>query len=154
MSFPFQRPVLPTILVLSVAANGLADSSISINETPRESDRIKGPYGTTGFPVVEGWHRDSTSVLGIFVVDRFNVSGGISMLARDSGGVNMAFARTLDIGDLLLVDDPSLWHNTTPISKIDPMKPAHRDVVILTWPSCREPSPLARAGTPSPARDA
>jgi hypothetical protein len=37
MSFPFRRPVLPTILVPSVAANGLADSSTSMNETPRES---------------------------------------------------------------------------------------------------------------------
>jgi hypothetical protein len=46
MSFPFRRPVLPTILVPSVAANGLADSSTSMDETPRESEiAFLGPYG-------------------------------------------------------------------------------------------------------------
>jgi hypothetical protein len=99
-----------------------------------------GDDGSTGFPVVEGWHRDNTSVLGIFLVNRVNVSGGISMLARDCAGAHLAFARTLDIGDLLLVDDRCLWHNTTPIAKVDPRKPAYRDVVILTWPSCRQPN--------------
>jgi len=33
-----QRPVLPTSLLPSVAANGLTDSSTSMNETPRESE--------------------------------------------------------------------------------------------------------------------
>src|ERR1017187_1045987 len=46
MSFPFQRPVLQTNLVPSVAANGSADSSTSMNETRRESEiAFLGPYG-------------------------------------------------------------------------------------------------------------
>jgi hypothetical protein len=97
-----------------------------------------GDDGNTGFPVVEGWHQDNISVLGIFLVNRVNVAGGISMLARDCRGDDLAFAQTLGMGDLLLVDDTAYWHNTTPIARIDPSRPAYRDIVIMTWPSCRE----------------
>jgi len=99
-----------------------------------------GDDGNTGFPVVEGWHQDNISVLGIFLVNRVNVHGGISMLARDRRGEDLAFAQTLSMGDLLLVDDTAVWHNTTPIARVDPSRPAFRDVVILTWPSCRKPT--------------
>ncbi len=97
-----------------------------------------GDDGHTGFPVVEGWHQDNISVLGLFLVNRVNVAGGISMLAGDRRGEKLVFAQTLAVGDLLLVDDTALWHNTTPIARIDPTKPAYRDIVIMTWPSCRE----------------
>jgi hypothetical protein len=97
-----------------------------------------GEDGTTGFPVVEGWHRDNTQVLGIFLANRVNVEGGISLLSRDSSGDKLAFARTLAVGELLLIDDNVNWHNTTPIKKVRENAPAHRDVVLLTWPSCRE----------------
>jgi hypothetical protein len=97
-----------------------------------------GEDGTMGFPVVEGWHRDNTQVLGIFLVNRVNVEGGISLLSRDSSGDKLAFARTLGVGELLLIDDTVNWHNTTPIKKVRENAPAHRDVVLLTWPSCRE----------------
>jgi hypothetical protein len=96
-----------------------------------------GLDGATGFPVVEGWHQDNTVVLGIFLVNKVNIDGGISLLAADGQGSDLVFARSLAIGDLLLVDDTSRWHNTTPITKCRPESPAYRDVVILTWPSCR-----------------
>jgi hypothetical protein len=99
-----------------------------------------GDDGNTGYPVVEGWHQDNISVLGIFLVNRVNVAGGISMLARDRRGEDLAFAQTLSMGDLLLVDDTAFWHNTTPIARIDPARPAYRDIVIMTWPSCRRPA--------------
>jgi hypothetical protein len=98
-----------------------------------------GEDGTTGFPVVEGWHRDNTQVLGIFLVNRVNVEGGISLLSRDSSGDKLALSHTLGVGELLLIDDTVNWHNTTPIKKVCENAPAHRDVVILTWPSCRVP---------------
>ena len=54
MSFPFQRPLLSTILVPSVAANGLADSSTSMNDTPRESEiTFLRPYGGSVPPEVQ-----------------------------------------------------------------------------------------------------
>lgn len=96
-----------------------------------------GEDGTTGFPVVEGWHQDNTRVLAIFMVNKVNVDGGISLLARDKAGQRLAFARTLDVGELLLVDDTTIWHNTTPIRRIHADVAGYRDIVILTWPSCR-----------------
>jgi hypothetical protein len=98
-----------------------------------------GDDGRTGFPVVEGWHRDNTRVLGILVINRVNITGGISLLAHDERGSRLALAQTLDPGDLVFVDDTVLWHNTTPIAKVRANAPAYRDVVILTWPSCRAP---------------
>jgi hypothetical protein len=98
-----------------------------------------GDDGQTGFPVVEGWHRDNTRVLGILVINRVNVIGGISLLAHDERGSRLAFAQTLEPGDLVFVDDTVLWHNTTPIAKVRANAPAYRDVAILTWPSCRAP---------------
>jgi hypothetical protein len=102
-----------------------------------------GEDGSTGFPVVEGWHRDNTEVLGIFLANKVNIEGGISLLSGDSAGEKLAFARTLGVGDLLLVDDTAMWHNTTPIRKIRENAPAYRDVVIVTWPSCRQPDDVA-----------
>jgi hypothetical protein len=98
-----------------------------------------GADGRSGFPVVEGWHRDNTRVLGILVINRVNIVGGISLLAHDARGSRLAFAQTLEPGDLVFVDDTVLWHNTTPITKVRANAPAYRDVAILTWPSCRAP---------------
>jgi hypothetical protein len=97
-----------------------------------------GEDGATGFPVVEGWHQDNTQVLAIFMVNKVNVEGGVSLLSRDRSGQRLTFARTLEIGELLLIDDTTMWHNTTPIRKVHDNVPSYRDIVILTWPSCRE----------------
>jgi hypothetical protein len=105
-----------------------------------------GQDGSTGFPAVEGWHQDNTTVLGLLLVARSNIEGGISMLSFDAGGTDIGFAQRLERGDLLLVDDTKLWHYTTPIVSTG-NAPAYRDVVILTWPSCRE----TRAATRRPS---
>ncbi len=96
-----------------------------------------GEDGATGFPVVEGWHQDNTRVLAIFAVNRVNVDGGISLLAHDREGRRVALKRVLELGELLLIDDTTMWHNTTAITKESSADQAFRDVVILTWPSCR-----------------
>lgn len=106
-----------------------------------QAQRITANSGddrATGFPVVEGWHRDNTKVLGIFLANKVNIEGGISLLSANREGTSLVFAKTLSVGEMLLVDDTAMWHNTTPITKSRADAPAYRDVVILTWPSCRE----------------
>src|SRR4051812_8000970 len=95
--------------------------------------------GGTGYPVVEGWHQDNIQVLGLLLINRVNVSGGISMLSADRGA-SLAFAQTLAPGDLLLINDPEVWHNTTAINQILAGQAAFRDIVIITSPTNRPPA--------------
>ena len=107
-----------------------------------QAQRITAREGQTGFPVVEGWHQDDIKVLGLLLINRGNVSGGISLLSHDRGA-NLAFSRQLAPGDLLLIDDRVMWHNTTPITQVDPTQLGFRDIVIITSPTNRPPAPEA-----------
>jgi len=111
-----------------------------------QAQRITATGGTdraTGYPVVEGWHQDNTAVLGIFLVNRVNVEGGVSLLSADRQGTTVVLEQALAVGELLLIDDTSLWHNTTPITRARADAPAYRDVVLLTYPSCRAAAPAS-----------
>jgi hypothetical protein len=93
--------------------------------------------GDRALPAVEGWHQDGTQMLGILVISRTNVTGGVSMLSLDRGR-DVTFERVLRAGEMVLFDDERLWHYATPVEPVDPSAPSHRDIVILTHPSCRE----------------
>jgi hypothetical protein len=107
-----------------------------------QAQRITSTDGKTGFPVVEGWHQDDIKVLGLLLINRVNVSGGISLLSFDKGK-SISFAQTLQPGDLLLVNDPVVWHNTTPIEQMVADQPGFRDIVIITSPTNRPPEAQA-----------
>jgi hypothetical protein len=103
-----------------------------------QAQRVTARAGQAGLPVVEGWHQDDIKVLGLLLIDRVNVSGGISLLSPDRGQ-DISFARQLEPGELLLINDPVVWHNTTAIKQIRPTRPGHRDIVIITSPTNRPP---------------
>jgi hypothetical protein len=121
------------VKVFAACANLDAEDEILV-----QAQRITAAKGRAGYPVVEGWHQDNIRVLGILLVNRVNVSGGISMLSFD-GGKTLAFAQLLEPGDLLLVDDTVMWHNTTPIEQMRSDLPGFRDIVIITSPANRHP---------------
>src|SRR5205814_1647206 len=98
-----------------------------------QAQRITATDGQTGFPVVEGWHQDNIKVLGLLLIDRVNVRGGISLLSPDRVQ-SIALAQTLAPGDFLLVNDPVVWHNTTPIEQQRSDQPGYRDLVISSSP--------------------
>lgn len=104
-----------------------------------QAQRITSTDGQTGFPVVEGWHQDNIKVLGLLLINRVNVSGGISLLSPDKGK-NLSFAQTLAPGDFLLINDTEVWHNTTPIEQLRRDLPGYRDIVIITSPTNRPPA--------------
>jgi hypothetical protein len=35
--------------------------------------------------------------------------------------------------DAALLDDHRVFHGVTPVAPLDPARPAHRDVLVLTW---------------------
>jgi hypothetical protein len=107
-----------------------------------QAQRITATAGQTGYPVVEGWHQDNIKVLGLLLVNRSNVSGGVSLLSPDRGQT-ISFSRTLAAGDLLLINDREVWHNTTPIEQLRGERLGFRDIVIITSPTNRPPAAAA-----------
>lgn len=105
-----------------------------------------GSDGRTGQTAREDWHSDGQVSLGILVINRVNITGGVSQLAHDAKGARMILEQTLEPGDLLMIDDTKLFHNATPIHAIDGDRVGHRDIAILTWPACR-PRRLRRRPT-------
>src|SRR3954451_12978632 len=123
----------PVVHIFAACANLRPQDEVLV-----QAQRITATDGQTGFPVVEGWHQDNIKVLGLLLINRVNVSGGISLLSFDKGK-SMSFAQTLQPGDLLLVNDPVVWHNTTPVEQIVADQPGFRDIAIITSPTNRPP---------------
>jgi hypothetical protein len=113
-----------------------------------QAQRITAEQGKTGLPVVEGWHQDDIQVLGLLLINRSNVSGGVSLLSRDRGR-SLAFEQQLRPGDFLLINDTVMWHNTTAIKQLTQDLPGFRDIVIITSPTNRPP-PSAPAPVAAP----
>lgn len=97
-----------------------------------------GDDGMTGRPVLEGWHRDAVDVLGIVVVARHNIEGGVSLLSRDKDIVHEAIC--LSPGQMMFIEDGAWFHNVTPIRPLNDALIGLRDIVILTSPASRPPT--------------
>ncbi|MFB2919745.1 2OG-Fe dioxygenase family protein [Aerosakkonema funiforme] len=80
--------------------------------------------------VPENSHQDGTDRVGILVIDRLNIEGGETQVARSKGGKPF-FSEILEPGEMLMFDDRKYWHYVTPIKSISP-EPGWRFVVVLT----------------------
>lgn len=85
-----------------------------------------------GNPAPEGIHRDGVDVIGIFCVDRDNITGGETHLYESREGTPV-FVKVLSPGELLVVNDHQFLHFTTPIQARSPLGGV-RDVFVLTNP--------------------
>lgn len=101
-----------------------------------QRQRVVNVNGTSSRTVREGPHQDGIKKLAILCVNRINVAGGISFIYDEQRDI--VFAGQLEAGDILFIDDVKLWHDTTPIRQPDVGMPGYRDIIILTWPSCRQ----------------
>ncbi|GAB4329029.1 MAG: 2OG-Fe dioxygenase family protein [Leptolyngbyaceae cyanobacterium] len=86
-----------------------------------------------GNPAPEGIHRDGVDLVGIFCVDRTNIQGGETHLYRSQKRSHPAFAKVLNPGELLIVNDHELFHFTSPIQAAAP-EGGSRDVFVFTCP--------------------
>jgi hypothetical protein len=94
--------------------------------------RIEARPGESGQPTPEGLHRDGVDWVLVMMVGRDNVAGGISTIA-DAERRPLATATLAEPFDVSLVDDHRVFHGVSPIVPIDPSRPAHRDVLVLTF---------------------
>lgn len=94
--------------------------------------RIEARTGIEGRPTPEGMHRDGVDWVLVLLVSRVNVTSGetsIHDLAKQPLG---SFTLT-DPLDAAFTDDNRVYHGVTPIEPLDPSRPGHRDVLVVTF---------------------
>jgi hypothetical protein len=94
--------------------------------------RIEARPGEAGQPTPEGMHRDGVDWVLVLMVRRENVASGettIYDLRRKPLG---SFTLTAPL-DAAWVDDSQVYHGVTAVTPIDPLLPAYRDVLVVTF---------------------
>jgi hypothetical protein len=94
--------------------------------------RIEAHACMQGLPTPEGLHRDGVDWVLVLLIARENVASGMTSihdLAKRNIG-NFTLTRPLDAA---FVDDSRVYHGVTPVEPLDPARPAHRDVLVVTF---------------------
>jgi hypothetical protein len=84
-----------------------------------------------GKPTPEGIHHDGVNYVLMTLLDRRNVSGGLTSIHRSGDKIaEFSLERTLDTA---LVNDERVTHDVTPIEAVHPDKTGYRDVLVITF---------------------
>ena len=94
--------------------------------------RIEARDGEPGQPTPEGIHRDGVDFVLVLMVRRTNIAQGTTTIHSHDGRLLGSFTLA-DPFDAALVDDSRVFHGVTAVEAIDPAKPAHRDVLVVTF---------------------
>lgn len=94
--------------------------------------RIRARPGRAGNPTPEGVHRDGVDFALALLVRRENVERGTTSVHAPDGRRLGSFTLTEPL-DAAFVDDARVLHGVTPVTPLDPAKPAHRDVLVATF---------------------
>ena len=94
--------------------------------------RIEARPSEVGRPTPEGMHRDGVDYVLVLLVDRQNIASGVTTIHAAGGQMLGQFTLTTPF-DAAIVDDQRVAHGVTPVEPIDPNKPAHRDVLVVTF---------------------
>jgi hypothetical protein len=94
--------------------------------------RIEAHGFLGGKPTPEGMHRDGVDYVLVLLVQRRNIDSGTTMIGDDEQGFFTSFTLTEPF-DAALVNDRRMFHGVTPVQAHDPAKPAHRDVLVVTF---------------------
>ena len=93
--------------------------------------RIEARGDAPGLPTPEGMHRDGVDWVLVLLIDRLNVQAESTRIVDEAGRMDEFVLR--DSGEAVLLDDRKIRHGVTAISAVDPDRPAHRDVLVVTW---------------------
>lgn len=94
--------------------------------------RIEAHAGQTAHPTPEGIHRDGVDGAFVMLVNRRNVSSGLTQIFAPDGHTLGAFT-LIGKGDAVFLDDSRVFHGVTPITPLDSKRPAIRDVLVITF---------------------
>lgn len=95
--------------------------------------RIQARPEEAGRPTPEGMHRDGVDYVLVTLIGRENVEGGVTGIRVDGQEGEAASFALRDPMDSVLLDDRRVWHGVTPVVPLDPARPGHRDVLVLTF---------------------
>ncbi|GAN53072.1 2OG-Fe dioxygenase family protein [Tanticharoenia sakaeratensis] len=93
--------------------------------------RIEALPGTPGQPTPEGMHRDGVDWVLVLMIGRENVERGTTTIHDEQRESLGTFTLTNPL-DAALVDDHRVYHGVTAVQPIDPARPSHRDVLVVT----------------------
>ena len=127
-------------------------------QMPIEDDRLSHPWlvdvhqiritatpGEQGEPTPEGPHHDGEEFGVIQLIQRRNVTGGISTVYTNEG--EPILSSTLrEPMDTMVLWDPHVQHGVSPIHPVDPNQPALRDTLLIGY----DPSPQLKRPAPAP----
>ncbi len=94
--------------------------------------RIEAAAGKPGHPTPEGVHRDGVDYAVALLVRRENVESGTTRVSAPDGRARGSFTLSRPL-DVAIVDDARVLHGVTPITAVDPSRPARRDVLVVTF---------------------
>lgn len=94
--------------------------------------RIEAQAGVAGLPTPEGMHRDGVDHVLVLLVRRVNILRGTTQIGTPERGVLGSFTLTEPL-DAALVEDRRVYHAVTPVQPLDPLQPAYRDVLVVTF---------------------
>lgn len=94
--------------------------------------RIEASADATGLPTPEGTHRDGVDGAFVMLINRQNVSSGITDVS-DANGTSLGQFTLSEPGDAVFLDDMRVFHGVTPIAPLDSGKMAIRDVLVITF---------------------
>lgn len=77
-------------------------------------------------------HRDGVDYVLVLLVDRENIESGTTTIHTPDGSLLGSFTLTHAF-DAALVDDARVCHGVTAVTAFDPARPAHRDVLVVTF---------------------
>lgn len=133
------RGWLPTTLNNPVLTEIIRKTTVLFSHNPAELWRIQAHQfrivarlGEAGRPTPEGVHKDGAEYILIMMMDRQNISGGVSRV-YDNAMRPLAEGTLEQAGDMMLVNDRAVYHGVTEILPADPTHPAWRDVLVLTF---------------------
>ena len=98
--------------------------------------RIEARVGAPGEPTPEGVHRDGVDYVLVLLIDRVNIESGTTTIHAHDGALLGSFTLAHAL-DAALVDDARVCHGVTAVTAFDPRRPAHRDVLVLTFKAAR-----------------
>ena len=94
--------------------------------------RIEATADAVGRPTPEGLHRDGVDWVFVMLIDRQNVTDGVTEIGYQDGRQLGRFTLAAP-GDAVFLDDRRIFHGVTPIAGIDPALPAYRDALVVTF---------------------
>lgn len=94
--------------------------------------RIEARIDAVGRPTPEGVHRDGVDYVLVMLVNRDNIESGTTTIHAAGGELLGSFTLAAPF-DSALVDDHRVAHGVTPVRPVDASRPAHRDVLVVTF---------------------